>query len=68
MCNRARCKGVEQSWPARESTTYSKSLDRLVEGGHNVGATFICKIAMDDSYAVLLAHNDDGLIVAVDGK
>jgi hypothetical protein len=36
--------------------------------GHNVGVAFVCKVEMNDTYGLLLAHDDVGRIVAVDGK
>jgi hypothetical protein len=35
---------------------------------HNVGVSFVCKVEMNDAYGLLLAHDDAGRIVAVDGK
>jgi len=35
---------------------------------HNLGVSFICKIAVEESYALLLAHDEVGHVVAVDGE
>lgn len=36
--------------------------------GHDVGVSFVCKVEMNDTYGLLVAHDDVGRIVAVDGK
>ena len=36
--------------------------------GHYVGVSFVCKVEMNETYGLLVAHDDLGRIVAVDGK
>jgi hypothetical protein len=36
--------------------------------GHNVGVSFVCKVEMNEAYGLLVAQDDLGRIVAVDGK